>query len=53
MTGSRFSRRMVLLFAAGGCLLQVAGCVSGIGPVLISFAESALVSYILGGLASL
>ncbi len=39
-------RRFAALGVVGGCLLQVTGCVAGIAPVLASFAESALLSYL-------
>ena len=32
--------RFVILVAVGGCLLQVAGCLTGLLPVLGSFAEA-------------
>jgi len=34
----------------GGCLLQFAGCASGIVPVLLTFAESAGLSLLFGNL---
>lgn len=41
-------RRMAMLAATGGVLLQLAGCASGLSPVLVSFAESAVLSFLLG-----
>ena len=38
--------RLLALGLAGGCLFQVAGCVSGITPVVLSFFESAALSYL-------
>lgn len=51
MNRHRSLRRFVALGAAGGCLLQVTGCAAGLAPVLLSLAESALLSYLFGGLA--
>ena len=44
--------RRIALVLTGGCLLQLTGCVSGLAPVLVSFAESAILSALLGGLAT-
>jgi hypothetical protein len=40
--------RLLALGLAGGSLFQVAGCVSGITPVVLSFFESAAISYLVG-----
>jgi hypothetical protein len=39
--------RLLAVGLAGGCLFQVAGCISGITPVVLSFFESAIISYML------
>lgn len=39
--------RWMALVAAGGCLLQTTGCVSGLVPVFLSLAESATLRLIL------
>ena len=45
-TGKRIGRTL-LLIASGACLVQVAGCLSGIAPVVMSYLESALLSGLL------
>ncbi|UCE58118.1 MAG: hypothetical protein JSU63_11795 [Phycisphaerales bacterium] len=49
---SKFSRlrRIGVLVVTGGCLLQVAGCVSGLTPVLLSVLESVAFNAITGAL---
>ena len=47
---TRWGRRLVLL-CSGGMLVQFAGCATGIVPVLLSAAESAILSSLLGSLA--
>ena len=47
----RISRLIALTFA-GGCLLQLVGCASGLLPVIFSFAESTILSGLLSGLTS-
>ena len=44
--------RFVALVVSGGCLLQLVGCATGLMPVALSFAESALLSGLLSGLAA-
>ena len=38
--------RLLALSLAGGSLFQLAGCVSGITPVVLSFFESAALTYL-------
>ena len=45
-TGKRMGRTLLLL-ASGACLVQVAGCLSGIAPVALSYLQSALLSGLL------
>jgi hypothetical protein len=45
----RFGRILALL-AAGGCLVQVTGCMSGLVPAYVSFAESTVLRLILSSL---
>ena len=42
--------RFVILLATGGCLLQVVGCVAGLAPAMVSYAESAALRGLLGWL---
>lgn len=42
--------RIVTLTVIGGSLLQITGCVAGLAPVLLGFAESALYGMLLSGL---
>jgi len=44
------SVRWLALFAAGGCLFQAVGCVSGLVPVVLSIAESVAIDLIFGSL---
>ncbi len=46
----RLLRHSVVLVLTGGCLLQVTGCVTGLAPVYLSFAESAVLNFLLGSL---
>ncbi|UCC30124.1 MAG: hypothetical protein JSU86_18240 [Phycisphaerales bacterium] len=48
MLNRRLLRNSVALLLTGGCLLQVAGCVTGLAPVYLSLAESAVLSLLLG-----
>ena len=42
--------RFVILLTTGGCLLQVVGCVAGLAPTIVSYAESAALRGLLGWL---
>ena len=44
--------RFIALALTGGCLLQLTGCVTGLLPVALSFAESTILSDLLGRLAT-
>jgi hypothetical protein len=44
----RSAARLAALASSGGVLFQLTGCASGLAPVLVSFAESAALSYLLG-----
>ncbi len=52
MSKHRSLRRFAALGAVGGCLLQVTGCAAGLAPVLLSLAESVLLSFLFGGVAT-
>ncbi len=41
--------RLAALAAAGGCLLQLVGCLSALSPLATSLAESMLYAALLGG----
>ena len=43
--------RFLALALTGGCLLQLTGCVTGLLPVALSFAESTIFSDLLNRLA--
>ena len=43
--------RFATLALTGGCLLQFTGCSTGLLPIILSFAESAVLSLLLGGVA--
>jgi len=45
----RRARRGLVLLVSGGLLLQVAGCATGLVPVVLSFIESTLVNTLLTG----
>lgn len=47
----RRASRMIALCASGGMLLQAVGCSAGLLPILLSFAESAVLSALFGGIA--
>jgi len=42
--------RLLATALAGGCLFQVAGCLSGITPVVLSFFESAAITYLVNAI---
>lgn len=44
------AQRALCMVAVGACMLQATGCVAGLAPAFASYLESALVSYLLGGL---
>ena len=52
-----FKRRRLARFVAlafvGGNLVQIAGCAAGLAPIVASFLESAVLSLLLGQLATL
>lgn len=45
-TGKRIGRAL-LLIASGACLVQVAGCLSGIAPVALSYLQATVLSGLL------
>jgi len=51
MYDRRTLRRFVVLVASGGLLLQLVGCAAGLGPILLSVAESGLLNLLLGSVA--
>ena len=50
-SGHCIALRIATLGATGACLMQLVGCASGLVPVLVSFAESTVLSLLLDGLA--
>ncbi|MHC4698386.1 MAG: hypothetical protein ACYTFA_16760 [Planctomycetota bacterium] len=44
MSKFRSLKRLAFVVVSGGCLVQVAGCASGLLPVALSFIESAVLS---------
>jgi len=46
---SRKAARVLVLVLVGGYTLQLAGCGAGVVPVLLSFAESTLLTSLVGG----
>ncbi len=46
MSKFRSLRRLAVIVVSGGCLFQVAGCTTGLLPVVLSFAESVVLSLI-------
>jgi hypothetical protein len=45
--------RLAALVVSGGCLMQLVGCLSGLVPVYVSFAESAALSILISQLVNL
>jgi len=41
-------KRTAVLLLAGGSLLQVGGCLGALAPVMLSLAESTLLTYLFG-----
>lgn len=44
------AQRALAMVAVGACMLQATGCAAGFAPAFASYIESAVVSYLLGGL---
>lgn len=49
MNKPRRLARLAALALAGGCVFQAVGCATGFAPILLSLAESTVLSVLLGG----